>query len=468
MVSVTELYEEALRQLDYDPLEKQDLLLQYMSRFAIMRQATDALIVHGYAGTGKTSLTAAFVKALRSLGLKFVLLAPTGRAAKVLSSFAEQPAYTIHKRLFRGGSLDGSPAPMFQAPCRDVDTLFIIDEASMIPYDADNPLLRQLLSHIYSREGNNAIFIGDTAQLPPVGSEFSAAMHPDTLRQFGLTPTQCLLDQPVRQARKSGILYNATWLRRAMQLPTLPTPQLTISRFSDVESISGEFLAETIADSYSATGQDGTMVITRSNYRATIFNTAIRARVLYAEEQLQRGEKLVVTKNNYYIAKDNRTLGFIANGEIINIQKIYDIESRYGMEFADVEIAIPGTDIVIDTKINLNSLTAETASLPASATTALYNSILQELTAGGGDDPAALSAAIASMRHNPYLEALQVKYAYCLTCHKAQGGQWDNLFIDLSGIAPQAMDLQFYRWLYTAITRTRRHLYLISPSLPCR
>lgn len=454
------LYESARIAFGHEPTEDQDDLLRRLASFALNRDHRDTFVLGGYAGTGKTSLTAAFVKALSQSGLKFILLAPTGRAAKVLSSFAGYPAHTLHKRLFRGFAPE-SGGQLFAAPNNDTDTLFIVDEASMIPECDGNRLLTQLLRHVYSAIGNNIIFIGDTAQLPPVGQPESRAMNPEYLRSLGLLPQCALLDKPVRQASRSGILYNATWLRRAMMLPQLPAPHMRVSKFADVEVIGSEFLGERIADSFAATGDEGTMVVTRSNFRASLFNRQIRACVFYAEELLQRGEKLVVVKNNYYYSDAKKGIDFLANGEIIRLEYLHGEEKRYGFIFADADIYIPVSGQNLTVKLILDCLTTDAASLGAEAQTQLYNAILAQRTAQGEE----LSKAIASMRRDPYFNALQVKYAYCLTCHKAQGGQWDNLFIDLGGIAASDMGMEFYRWLYTAVTRARKRLILVNPTL---
>lgn len=459
-VSFDCLYSRALQAFGLEPLEQQDALLRGLVSFALGRAHRQALIVSGYAGTGKTSLMAAFVKALRASHMKFVLLAPTGRAAKVFSGYASHPAYTLHKRLFRGAvpELGGQ---LYLAPNNDTDTLFIVDEASMIPEEQGNHILSLLLRHVYGNMGNNVIFVGDTAQLPPVGQEESHAMNSEWLRSQGLDAETMWLDKPVRQAAKSGILYNATWLRSAMVQPSLPKARLKASPYPDVEVVGNEFLGERIADSFSETGDEGTMVVTRSNFRAGIFNREIRASVFYAEEELQRGEKLVVVKNNYFYSDRKNDIDFIANGEIVRLEKIYGFEGRYGLRFADVELQIPVSGKRFDAKIMLDCLQSPSAALPAEQYNAFYSVVLADYTSSGME----LSKALLVMRRDPYLNALQVKYAYCLTCHKAQGGQWDNIFIDLGGIAAEDMGMEFYRWLYTAVTRARKKLFLVSPTL---
>lgn len=454
------LYRSALSCFGHEPLEEQDHLLRQLVSFSLERSGRQAFIVSGYAGTGKTSLMGAFVNALYSHGMKFVLLAPTGRAAKVFSTYAGHTAYTIHKRLFRG-TLPSMGGELFLAPNNDTDTLFIVDEASMISEGEGGHILSLLLRHIYSAYGNHVIFVGDTAQLPPVGQSESHAMNPTYLKSIGLEPSIGYLERPVRQASRSGILYNATWLRRAMLLPKLPMPQMKTTAFPDVEVLDNEYLGERIADSFSATGDEGTMVVTRSNFRAGLFNRQIRASVFYAEDMLQRGEKLVVVKNNYFYSDRKKDIDFVANGEIIRLEYIHGLENKYGFDFADVDIYMPVSGKNLSVKLMLNCLNSDSASLTAEESTALYNAVLADYTKEGKE----LSKALIEMRRDPYLNALQVKYAYCLTCHKAQGGQWDNLFIDLGGIAREDMGLEFYRWLYTAVTRARKRLFLVNPTL---
>lgn len=454
------IYGVAREYFGHTPLDEQDFLLRRLADFAINRSGRQALVVSGYAGTGKTSLMAAFVNALHRSGMKYVLLAPTGRAAKVFSSYAGLPAYTIHKRLFRG-VLPSMGGELYLAPNNDTDTLFIVDEASMIAEGNGSNILSQLVRHVYSAYGNNLIFVGDTAQLPPVGQPASYAMNIDFLRRMGLELDSCYLERPVRHAGRSGILYNATWLRRAMILPKLPPPQMRVSSFSDVEVLGNEFLGENIADSFASTGDEGTMVVTRSNFRAGLFNRQIRACVFYAEEQLQRGEKLVVVKNNYFYSDRKKDIDFIANGEIVRLEYIHGFERRFDMDFADVDIFMPVSGKNLTVKIMLGCLSSDAAALSEEESTVLYNAVLASYTSSGME----LSKALAAMRRDPYLNALQVKYAYCLTCHKAQGGQWDNLFIDLGGIAAEDMGMEFYRWLYTAVTRARKRLFLINPTL---
>ena len=461
MFSASDLYDATMLRLPYEPLERQATLLRLLCEFAVTRSEREAFVVKGYAGTGKTSLMAALVQALQGARMKCVLLAPTGRAAKVFSRYAGLPAFTIHKRLYRGNSTDPSNTSFYLAENRDKNTLFIVDEASMIPASTSR-LLAHLVQHVHSAPGCGIIFVGDTAQLPPVGESESLAMNPDWLAGIGLRASVFELDQPLRQASHSGILYNATRLRRLMQRTPLPEPRLWVEKFKDVEVVSGEFLAESVADSYSSVGLEETIVVTRSNFRAGIFNRGIRAQAMYAEEELQLGERHVIAKNNYYWTSRIKGAQFIANGEIAEVQRIFESEERYGHRFARVELRLPDSGLELEAMLLMTTLNSDTPSLSREEQEKLFTDVLADKQAQGMD----YSSALFSLRTDPYYNALQAKYAYCLTCHKAQGGQWKNVYIDMAGIASTSFDLDFYRWLYTAVTRATTRLFLINPTVP--
>lgn len=460
--TIQDIAHEVLKQLPYVPSEKQYILINALAAFVIGRKPFDLFLLYGYAGTGKTSLMAAFVKTLKSLKIPVVLLAPTGRAAKVFSAHSANTALTIHKRIYRSDNLDPMSSKFFLAHNKDKNTIFIVDEASMISDDMNSgSLLMHLVRHVYSSSGCNLILMGDTAQLPPVGQSDSPAMNRDRLIQLGLQPIGFSLDEPVRQVASSGILYNATRIRNRMMKTPLPPPMIWISKFYDVQSVSSEYLAEMISDSYSEVGQDETIVITRSNFRANHFNRGIRGMVRYAEEEIERGERLVVAKNNYFWTKNIKELDFIANGDILQITWLGTSEKRYGMRFADVELEFPNTDISFNAKILLDTLNSDVANMSNHDMNLLYTKILD-------DEEGELSHRIKAIQNNPYYNALHVKYAYCLTCHKAQGGQWRHVYIDMSGLQPDTLDIEFYRWLYTAITRASEKVFFINPSIPVK
>lgn len=454
--------------LPYTPNDQQVAVIAALSRFCSPEPLSSdrVFVLNGYAGTGKTSLTGALVKTLAAVGISSVLLAPTGRAAKVFGAYAGHPAFTIHRKIYKhrlsGGDYSFGSADVQANNGRNL--VFIVDEASMIGA-ADGRgtnLLEDLIHYVYSGENCRLILLGDTAQLPPVGSTESPAMNPDVLRSYGLKVTRATMTATARQRGGSGILYNATWLRRAMLADELPLPRIFTAGFDDVEEVAGEDLPEMLEEAYARDGVEETLLITRSNRLATDYNRAIRGNVLYAEEELQRDELLIVAKNNYYWTKSEKTIDFIANGDIVSVARIIASEIRYGLSFADVELAFPDREGVrLQAKIMLATLTSETASMSQEDYNALYYGLIDDPEMFPADMPYELR--VSKLRDNPYWNALQVKYAYAATCHKAQGGQWSNVFIDLSYIPPESMGVDFYRWLYTAVSRARKHLYFINP-----
>lgn len=455
-------------QLPYEPNAQQQAVIEVLARFCSpTAPETSVFVLNGYAGTGKTSLTGALVRALPAARLGCVLMAPTGRAAKVFGAFAGRPAYTIHRKIYRH-SLDGNgfdgPAPLQDNRLRD--TLFIVDEASMIGGDAGtgrNNLLEDLVQYVYSGDNCRLILIGDTAQLPPVGSAESPAMEPDRLRTLGLRPTRATMTATMRQDSRSGILYNATALRRTMAAGAAEVPHLRTAGFADVHIVSGEDLPETLATAYARDGVEECLLISRSNRRARDYNMAIRTEVLYLEDMLSRDEMLIVAKNSYRWTRSVKGLDFVANGDIVRVAKVYGSEWRYGMPFADVRLAIAGSggEAEFDAKLMLGTLATETAAVPYDQMQRLYEELVRDPEQFDPSTPYDLRAR--ALRDNPYWNALQVKYAYAMTCHKAQGGQWANVFVDLSYIPDEALGMELYRWLYTAVSRARSNLYLIAP-----
>lgn len=460
------LGERILANLPYEPNAQQMMLIAALSRFCAGETGgeTGVFLLNGYAGTGKTSLTAGLVKALRELGVKVVLLAPTGRAAKVFSSFAGYPASTIHRRIYSpdptlGG--EGGFGPVCVNPLRDA--VFIVDEASMI---GDEPsgssggtLLSDLTEYVYSSPGCRMILLGDTAQLPPVGASESPAMMPEKLKGMGLKVSRAVITETVRQARKSGILYNATWLRKAMRIDPLPEPKLTVEGFRDVRLVSGEELPDELARSYAEVGEEQTIMVTRSNARAVKYNMAIRGQILMREEELCVGERLIVAKNNYLWSAKVEGLDFIANGDIITVSRIYGAEQRYGMRFADIEAVFDDRPVSVRCKIVLSSLTSPSHALTVEEINSLAEGVLAD--APHISPEASLRQKMRYLKSDPYFGALQVKYAYVVTCHKAQGGQWEHVYVDMAGIPPEQQQLDFYRWLYTATTRATKKIWYV-------
>ena len=367
--------------LPYQPNDQQVELIAALARFCSVDTPSDsAFLLQGYGGTGKTSVTGALVKALRECNIPVVLLAPTGRAAKVFAAFSRYPASTIHRRIYR----QANPANIFEfgsvAENTLTDAVFIVDEASMIGAGADGSdnLLEDLIHYVYSGVNCRLILLGDTAQLPPVGTTESPAMNVSVLKSFGLRVSKAVMTEVVRQGSRSGILYNATWLRKAMLLKELPEPQLRIKGFDDVKVVPGEELPDLIESAYTDPGIENTILITRSNKRATAFNLAIRANILGREDELCVGERLLVAKNNYLWSAKVKGLDFIANGDIAVISHIYSTETKYGLRFADVRITLPDRDLDVDCKIMLDSLTSETPALAPDKAAALYQAVLTD------------------------------------------------------------------------------------------
>ncbi|MDE6811071.1 MAG: AAA family ATPase [Muribaculaceae bacterium] len=446
--------------LPFTPHTLQVKLVAMLADFVTSRPYRGVFIINGYAGSGKTSVVGALIKAMTDEKMKSVMLAPTGRAAKVAADMALGKASTIHKRIFRPDSRSPN-ARYFLGPNPDRNTLFIVDEASLVTdgYPASS-LLQQLLRYVFSNEGNLLLLVGDTAQLPPVGMSVSPAMHPERLRQLGFEPIEYTLDITLRQTGESGILYNATIMRRAMSMARDNySPALDVKGYQDIEVISSTDLADRLAQSWSEVGVDNTIIITRSNARANRYNLAIRNMVMYAEEPLQQGDRLVIAKNDYYWSKINHLDNFIANGDMAEVKWVGRTEKMYGRYFVESELYFPSSDLQIGAKIMLRSLNSEGPAIPQSEMERFYNTVL---TMQEGE----LSEKIRDTLNDPYYNAIQAKYGYCVTCHKAQGGQWPHVYVDMSGIDPDALDESFYRWAYTAFTRATERLFLINPTIP--
>lgn len=451
-----------INQLPFLPNPEQIALVEGLAFFLDQRDPNDVLVVNGYAGTGKTSVMGAFVRALAQLKIKSVVMAPTGRAAKVASKLSSGSASTIHKRLFRGNSSDPSNATFFLAQNTESNTIFIVDEASLITDGSSisNSLLSQLVRYVYSGDRCSLILVGDSAQLPPVGQTVSHAMAPDRLRQLGLNPLFFNLKETARQASESGILVNATNIRKFL-LENLSIENFFFyqKNFPDVKLVDpGEMLDE-LSSSWATVGRDEAIIITRSNYRANMINSTVRRYLLDADSPLMVGERIVISKNDYYWSKENKLTNFIANGEIAQISRIGEKIKKYGRWFAETELIIPGIETPVNALIMLRSLVAEGPQIPKDEMERFYNRVL---AATDGE----LSFKIKAALESPFYNALQVKYGYCLTCHKAQGGQWRHVYVDLGGLSPDFSASDFFRWLYTAVTRATERIYLINNPFP--
>ncbi len=471
---------EVLLALPYEANEQQVAVVAALARFCNPAARPEGVFVlNGYAGTGKTSLTGALVKTLEAHKRPAVLLAPTGRAAKVFSANSGgHPAFTIHRKIYRHipAASPGTYTAPLPAENKYRDAIFIVDEASMLGGDSSDGsnLLDDLVTYVYAGENCRLILIGDTAQLPPVGSDVSPAMDASVLRRMGLKVTKATLTATARQAAGSGILFNATRLRKAMARAAttegaqVPVPKLKTEGFDDVTIVSGEDLPEMLERAYASSdaGPAETILITRSNRRAAEYNAGIRAEVLYREEELSRGDMLIVARNHYF-TKKVPGIDFVANGDIVTVEKVYGSEMRYGKRFADVRLAMQPDPAnaeaeipAFDVKIMLDTLADPNATISQDDWNNLYYAIMTDDERYGSASP---DERYKALRNDPYWTALQVKYAYAVTCHKAQGGQWDNVFVDLSYIPDDALGMQLYRWFYTAVTRAKRRLYLIAP-----
>lgn len=455
-----------LKIFEHSPTDDQNMAIEQICSFIYSSKNDELLILSGYAGTGKTSIVGALVKALARVKHKSMLLAPTGRAAKVLAGYSKKGAYTIHKKIYRQKSSSDLDAKFILDKNLHTNTLFIIDEASMINssnYDdslfGSGSVLDDLLHYVSTGVNCKLIFVGDTAQLPPVGQEISAALDENALNITGFSSQVSNLSEVVRQSLESGILYNATRLRQIIsdESGSFYYARLQIEGFSDILRIGGGDLIEEITSCYDKYGLEETMVITRSNKRAIRFNQGIRSTVLYQEDEICTGDMIIVVKNNYFWS-EGTDIEFIANGDIAKIVRIKGYEEMHGYSFADVTLEFGDyNNIEIDCKIILDTISMEKASLNREQNQALYQSV-------AADYKCIRSKAKRwkEIKKDKYFNALQVKHAYALTCHKAQGGQWKACFIDQGYLTEEMLNKEYYRWLYTAFTRAQEKLYLVN------
>ena len=450
----------------YKPTFEQENVVKMLADFLFSRKSEELFLLKGYAGTGKTSLIGALVKTLDQLEQKCILLAPTGRAAKVFSHYAGHPAYTIHKKIYRQKSFSNELDNFSINDNLHQHTLFIVDEASMIANDGlsgsmfgTGRLLDDLIQYVYSGQGCRLMLIGDTAQLPPVGEEESPALCADALKGYGLEVYEAMLTEVVRQLHDSGILWNATELRRYIAEDDFFTlPMIKVEGFPDVKVVHGNELIEAINDSYDQVGLDETIVVCRSNKRANIYNKGIRNMILYREEELESGDLLMVAKNNYFWTEECKEIDFIANGDIAVVRRVRREREMYGFRFADVTLCFPDyNDLELEMTVLLDTLHTETPALPKEMNDKLFYSVLEDYA-----DITVKRERMKKMKADPYYNALQVKYAYAVTCHKAQGGQWKRVFLDQGYMTEDMLSPDYFRWLYTAFTRATDTLYLVN------
>lgn len=453
----------------FTPTAEQLVFCREMASFLTQRLDDQCFILRGYAGTGKTTSVAALVRALPKFGLKAVLLAPTGRAAKVMSNYTGRKALTIHKKIYRKRSAVSTDMSFQIAPNIAEHTLFIIDEASMIADEwntqTGSSFLKDLMEYVYNAKNCAAVFVGDTAQLPPVGSIDSPALNKEYVAaNFGMEVSAVELREVVRQEKESGILANATMLRKLIneeqeEESSVELPKFITKDYKDIFRMTGVKLVEGLEYAYHKFGIENSLVVCRSNKSANVYNQQIRARLLYREEELTGGDQIMVVRNNYFWLPDNESAAFIANGDMAKVVRVRGEEERYGFRFSEVQLEFMDFPDAgqITCKVMLDTLTAETPNLSYEQSNKLFE--------GLNLDYAHISnkrERFKAIKEDPYYNALQIKFAYAVTCHKAQGGQWDAVFVDQGYLTEDMIDLDFLRWLYTGVTRAKRELFLVN------
>ena len=457
------------KDLNYQPTPEQEHVLTVFSQFLADRNPHSVMVLRGSAGTGKTTLAAAMVSTLHRLGQKLTLMAPTGRAAKVFSLHSNLPAYTIHRRIYREKNYTGIGGIFNLNDNRYRRMLFVVDEASMIgsrPAAGDitfgtASLLDDLIQYVYSGDGCRLLLIGDNAQLPPVGETEAPALNTAVLKGYGLKVWECSLASVLRQSQFSGILYNATQIRALIDEPVLP--RIRLWSFTDVQRIPGDELIESLATSYTEAGIDDTIVLTRSNKRANVYNQGIRASVLDREEALCTGDMVMMVKNNYFYTLSTQQDGkdggaFLANGDRAKILRVRHFRSFYGFQFADVCLQFPDYDEAeIEVTVIMDTLTSEAPALTRGQNEQLWQSVMDDY-----QDLSLKTDRLKAMKADRYYNALQIKFAYAVTCHKAQGGQWQHVYIDQGYMTDDMLTPEYMHWLYTAFTRATRKVFLVN------
>lgn len=473
---IDELKYKILQQFGFPPTQEQAHALEVFAEFLTDRDPHAVMILRGSAGTGKTTLSGAIVRTLKEIRQKVMLLAPTGRAAKVFSLNSGSPAYTIHRRIYREKSFSGVEGQFNLNDNLYTDTLFMVDEASMIANMGlggmsfgSGCLLDDLVHFVYQGRNDRLLLIGDKAQLPPVGEEESPALHAAMLEGYGLKVYECDLNEVLRQSEESGILYNATMIRQMITHDDITQlPKIHFSGYSDIKPMPGAELIEALADSYHHAGLDDTIVVTRSNKRANIFNQGIRNMVLDREEELSQGDILMIVKNNYYWIEEERKSNnklqsneipaFLANGDRAKVLKVRRRIDLYGFRFATLLLQFPDYDnYELEATVLLDTLTSEAPALTHEQQEQLFHQIEEDY-----QDIPLKTDRMKAIRQNQFFNALQVKFAYAVTCHKAQGGQWAHVYVDQGYMTDDMLNPDYIHWLYTAFTRATEMLYLVN------
>lgn len=473
---IDELKYKILQQFGFPPTQEQAHALEVFAEFLTDRDPHAVMILRGSAGTGKTTLSGAIVRTLKEIRQKVMLLAPTGRAAKVFSLNSGSPAYTIHRRIYREKSFSGVEGQFNLNDNLYTDTLFMVDEASMIANMGlggmsfgSGCLLDDLVHFVYQGRNDRLLLIGDKAQLPPVGEEESPALHAAMLEGYGLKVYECDLNEVLRQSEESGILYNATMIRQMITHDDITQlPKIHFAGYSDIKPMPGAELIEALADSYHHVGLDDTIVVTRSNKRANIFNQGIRNMVLDREEELSQGDILMIVKNNYYWMEEERKSNnklqsndipaFLANGDRAKVLKVRRRIDLYGFRFATLLLQFPDYDnYELEATILLDTLTSEAPALTHEQQEQLFHQIEEDY-----QDIPLKADRMKAIRQDQFFNALQVKFAYAVTCHKAQGGQWAHVYVDQGYMTDDMLNPDYIHWLYTAFTRATEMLYLVN------
>jgi len=461
----TIIYNNLCKNLGNIPTSDQSDALKKIAGYICDNNNDVIFLMTGYAGTGKTSVISSIVKTLDSLRMRSVLLAPTGRAAKVLASYSGRQAYTIHKKIYRQkSSRDGMGSFSLDRNLHK-DTFFIVDEASMVSNSSGDSslfgsgrLLDDLIEYVYSGTECKLILVGDIAQLPPVGSAVSPALDTASLGSYGFALISCELKQVVRQSESSGILMNATRVRLQVAENDLVHPAIDCLNYNDTLRITGEELIDEISSAYGACGMEGTIIVVNSNKQANRYNQGIRNRIFFREEEISPGDLVMVVKNNYFIIdEDEDGAGFIANGDIAEVRKIRKYEERYGFRFADMVLKFPDYNLEIEAKVMMDVLHLDTPALPSDKNKELYQNILADYL-----HIKTRRKQFEAVKNDPYFNALQIKFAYAVTCHKAQGGQWERVFIDQGMFNRNEITIDYLRWFYTALTRSTDRVYLVN------
>jgi len=449
-------------ELPFEPTEQQGILLDALGEFLMSTDPEKIFLLKGYAGTGKTSVVSALVRAMNALQQKTMLMAPTGRAAKVIAGYSGFPAFTIHKKIYRQKSM-----AEFRFQLSDNlfnHTLFIVDEASMISNTGGDTefgsgrLLDDLIEFVYSGDGCSLLLLGDTAQLPPVMQPHSPALEKDKLAGYGLKVHEFTLTHVVRQALESGILHNATRLREMLlEDKTDAFPRFETEGFADIRYLNGMDLIDEIQRAYNGVGVDDTIVVTRSNKRANMYNNGIRNRVLMKEDELTNGDLLMVTKNNYFWNKPYKEIDFIANGDILEVMRVKKSREMYGFRFVDLTLRSLDYEWEIDAFVWLDLLQSDSPTHSNAMHQQLFQAIAEDYP-----EITQRRMLVKKIYENEFFNALQVKFAYAVTCHKAQGGQWKKVFIDPGQVSDEQLNSDFYRWMYTALTRASENVFLVN------